>query len=400
MGLVLKISGNNWINESRDKRELSVYRELGYEVAVLAKGEVNDRGREDIVNGFKVLRYTTRPWNTAIPESINRVVALFQWAGFAKKLQPDVITGHDLKPGLIIAWLVTLFNKKKPKLIYDSHEFELGDDNLNPRNGFQRWVVAKVEKFLMNRCVFSIMVNDSIADEVKRIHNLEERPLVVRNTPNYWEIDESVCRQQRQAFLDKFSAKQDNPFIIMYHGAFMIDRGIETLIDLVKINQNVCAVILGGGDKKYLNELYQLVQKNNVGDRVVFHSAVDNNDLWKYVGSVDLSFIMIKGTARNHFFSLPNKFFESIQSLTPILASNFPEMKRLVDKYKIGLGCDPNDLKAINACVEQMRTDKQFYQKCKQNLIKAKKELCWENEKNILVQAFQQKVMNVNGIAK
>ena len=204
MRLVLKISGNNWINESRDKRELSVYRELGYEVAVLAKGEVDDRGREEIVDEFKVFRYTTRPWGSAVPNSINRVVAMFKWAGFVRRLQPGVISGHDLMPGLIIAWLATLFNKKKPKLIYDSHEFELGRNGAQ-RNKLASWLVAKTEKYLMKQCAFSIMVNDSIADEVQRIYKLEERPIVLRSTPDYWEIDEKECKSKRQEFLDKFN---------------------------------------------------------------------------------------------------------------------------------------------------------------------------------------------------
>ena len=39
------------------------------------------------------------------------------------------------------------------------------------------------------------MVNDSIADEVQRIHGLRERPVVV-DIPNYWNIDESVKRER------------------------------------------------------------------------------------------------------------------------------------------------------------------------------------------------------------
>ena len=56
---ILKICTSDWKNASRDKRELSVCRELGMDVAVLAKGNVDDKGRVDEVDGFKVLRYTT-----------------------------------------------------------------------------------------------------------------------------------------------------------------------------------------------------------------------------------------------------------------------------------------------------------------------------------------------------
>lgn len=204
MSLILKIVGNEWKNASRDKRELSVYKELGHKVLVMAKGKEHDCGRVENVDGFKVLRYTTRPFGTIIPNNLNRLFAVIEWTYYARRINPDIISAHDLAPGLIIAWLTTLFKRKKPILIYDSHEFELGR-NGRQRNKLTSWLIAKTEKYLMKQCAFSIMVNDSIADEVKRIYKLEERPVVLRNTPDYWEIDEKECKSKRKEFLDKFS---------------------------------------------------------------------------------------------------------------------------------------------------------------------------------------------------
>ncbi len=126
MAFILKVCSSTWDKDSRDRRELSVYRDLGNEVAVLAKGNAGDKGREEMVDGFKVYRYTTRPMGEGAPNFINRFAALFTWASFIKKLSPDVISGHDLMPCLLIARMACIFNSKKPKLIYDSHEFELG----------------------------------------------------------------------------------------------------------------------------------------------------------------------------------------------------------------------------------------------------------------------------------
>ena len=111
-------------------------------------------------------------------------------------------------------------------------------------------------------------------------------------------------------------------------------------------------------------------------------------ELWKYLGAVDLSYSMIVGHSKSYFFALPNKFFESIQALTPVLSSSFPEMKRIVDQYGIGLTCDPEKIEVINSCVERFRIDRLFYNQCKQNLLKAKEELCWENERFVLQEAF------------
>lgn len=391
MPLVLKICGSDWNNASRDKRELSVYRELGWDVLVMAKGKPGDKGRADTVSGFPVLRYSTRPLGKRVPNPINRFVSLFQWAHAARSLQPDVISGHDLVPGLTIAWLSALLRKDKPKLIYDSHEFELGRNA--KRSAFQREVIRLTERFLMRRCAFSIMVNDTIADEVQRIHKLKDRPIVVRSTPDNWPLDPNAIRQVRDELMKNAEAKTE-PFLVMYHGAITTGRGIEMLIRVTAKDPHVRAIVLGNGGAAYLDSLKTLAAELGVADRVLFHPAVPLSELWKYVGAADLSLMMIEGKAKSYYYALPNKFFESIQSFTPIVASNIPEMQRLIDKYEIGLTCDPNDLDAVCACVEKMRTDRAFYAQCKENLKRAKADLCWEKEKHVLLDAFEQYIKN------
>ena len=176
----------------------------------------------------------------------------------------------------------------------------------------------------------------------------------------------------------------------MYHGVLTNARGIETLLRLAARNPEICAFILGNGQEPYVKQLHRLAEELKVEDRVQFHPAVRIEELWRFVGAADLSLMMIEGKAKSYYYALPNKLFESIQSLTPIVASDFPEMKRIIDHYGIGLTCNPDDLEAINECVEKIRTEKDFYTRCKENMRLAKEELCWEKEKQVLIRAFKE----------
>lgn len=202
--LVLKICISEWKNASRDQRELSVCRELGADVKVLAKGSGRGRGVSvDHVAGFEVYRLSARPFNY-LPISLNRILSVLMWAAYVRKMRPDIISGHDLG-GLTIGWLSTFFLKqsKRPKLVYDSHEFEAGRSA--SRSRLQTKMIVYWERFMIKRSVFMIVVNESIADEVVKLHRLQERPVVVRNIPPKWDVDQKVCAEIRAQMLKKLS---------------------------------------------------------------------------------------------------------------------------------------------------------------------------------------------------
>ena len=64
-------------------------------------------------------------------------------------------------------------------------------------------------------------------------------------------------------------------------------------------------------------------------------------------------------------------------------------MGPIVRQYGIGILTDPEDLDGIAAAIEKLRTDGDFYTACKENLKRAKEELCWEKEKTALQSAYR-----------
>lgn len=381
--LVLKIACNTWENASRDVRELSVIQELGADVLVMAKGEKT--GIKENVSGFSVYRMSTRPLSNKIPNEINRFLSVFIWAYKARQFKPDVISGHDLIP-LFIGWLSTWFCKKekRPKLVYDSHEFTI---YAGKRSKVQAFLIMYLERFLIRKCEFTIEVNDLIADEVQRIHKLKDRPIVVRNIPAKWNIDSDVCKGMRKEIMKSFRGY--NTFLIMYHGAIMPNRGIETLIHLVSENPNISAIVLGNGEESFMKKLRNEVEKFSISERFYFHKAVKQNELWKYVGAADVGMILAPALNKNHLYSLPNKFFENIQAETPVICPHYPAMEQLIEQYNNGLVCNPMELKDINHCIERLRLDKELYQNYKENTKKAKEILCWERERTVLEEAYR-----------
>ena len=146
---------------------------------------------------------------------------------------------------------------------------------------------------------------------------------------------------------------------------------------------------MGNSDDEYRRTLEEIAAKCGAAERLRFLPPVPVNEIWKYAGAMDVGIMPIENLCLSYYYTLPNKFFENVQSLTPVICSDLPEMHRLVDEYGIGLICEPENADDLAQCLERMRTDREFYNSCKQNLLRAKRELCWEREKTVLLDAYR-----------
>lgn len=376
-----------WNTANRNKREVLVALDLGYQVTIVCLDAAPAKD-----NAFSKCTFVSsgfRPKASLSKFKRYQVLLADTWRLFwrIRHMEKDVISCHDIS-ALTLAYFSTWFTskKKRPKLIYDSHEFEVERNKRRSKLAKRR--VAWWEKFLMRRCVFSIMVNDSIADEVQRIHHLPNRPLVVRSTPELWHIDPAAIQQKRQAFYGDLPDLRD-PFLVMYHGAVVESRGIENMLRAVAQLPDTAAVVLGYGDSGYLSSLHSLVEELGIQNRVLFHDAVPIEVLGEYVGAAHVDLAVIPAICKSYLYMLPNKFFESIQSLTPVIVSDYPEIGRLTREYQIGLTVDPMDVSQITQAISQLKEDTALYQRLKENLKVAKEELCWEKERQVLFEALK-----------
>ena len=386
MGIYLKIVLGDWRNASRDKRELRVAKEMGYEVLVIASTKENKSVFRDKVEEFEVIRIPTRKYGDGkLKKYLGYLSGFRMYIREAKKIDAEIISGHNYD-GLLVGYWSMKHKKKKSKLLYDSHEFELYQKE---RNWLGFHLVKAIERFLVKRADINMMVTDSIAEQVQKIYSLKEKPLVVRNVPERYEIHEEIVKKNRKEFMGHLSIEQ-NGFILMHHGGIAPGRGIEEAILATTKLENVGLVIMGYAlDQSYKNALIRLTQNQNVQNRVYFKDAVSFSELYDYVAAANVGIVLIQNTCASFLYSLPNKLFENIQAMTPVIGSDLPEIGRIISEYDIGIKIKPDDMEALVSAIELMRKDEGLYQKFKQNQESARDKLCWGEEKKKLKEAIR-----------
>lgn len=380
--------GNDIKSASRNKRELACAHEYGYQCYCYCENR-SDVKIDESKDGFSLIVPKIKRPEITMPK-IKRLMIIFKnvfvYMAGVKKAKADVISCHNIF-GLSVAYFAHFFvpKSKKPKFIYDSHEFEL---NKRKRNAVTTFFIKTLEGFLIKKCAFTIMINESIADSVAKIHKYDYKRIIIRSTPDFWNIDEEVSRKMHDEYCDKLKVPRDS-FIVLYHGMLVRYRGIEELLKAMSINNNFYSVMVGDLPSAIFNKKYfSLVKEYGVEDRILQYPLQPQEELWKYVSAADCGVVMNNTDNPNYIYALPNKFFENIQSMTPIICTNSLEMSRIINEYDIGILSPSGDGEKLAENIERMRTDKELYAKFKKNLVRAKSELCWENEKKKFFEAY------------
>jgi glycosyltransferase involved in cell wall biosynthesis len=262
-------------------------------------------------------------------------------------LDVDVIHAHDLNtlPG---AYYVA--RRKSAKLVYDSHELYLERNRFEPYLKLGREARRIVEKFLVRRSDHIITVNESIAGILSKRYCVM-KPSVITNTPI---LKKEILRVGQVNLLRKEIGIADTRRVLLYVGAISINRGIENVIRCIKLLPECHLVLMGYGDDAYKKQLMTIAHECGVADCFSFFGPVPSDQVTVYAAGADLGIAAIMNVCLSYYFCSPNKIFEYLQAGIPIIASDFPELRKIIHTYGIGATFNPEDPADIARAARQI----------------------------------------------
>ena len=265
--------------------------------------------------------------------SLNLLESIFRLTFPAIKYRPNVIHCHD-SLFLPIALIVRFFCKSK--LIYDAHELE------SQKNG-QKFLFSKVtlfiEKISWKYIDVLITVSPSISNWYQKNLGYKES-LLIFNSPqlNTDRIDTISNNYLR----DKFNIPK-NCKVFIYIGIIGRGRGIDLYLKVFQsLDINSHIVFIGYGE--YVTKVQDA---SKINEKIHYHPAVKHDEIINISKSADVGLVMIEDISLSDYFCLPNKLFESAFSGLFILASDFPDIKKIIEDYELGMVCsvDINSIK-------------------------------------------------------
>jgi glycosyltransferase involved in cell wall biosynthesis len=325
-------------------------------------------GSRDFTRPYEIIRF--RLWaNRGAAFYALLSIRLFFFLLFRKA---DVILANDLDT-LPAAFLVSRIRRKR--LVYDSHEYFTEAEGLTGRP-FQKGVWKAIERFIFPRLSHVYTVNESIASIYRKQYHVPVQ--VVRNVPEYKPMSSVKSRSELQL-------PEEKPLLIL-QGAFIDpDRGGRELVEAMQYLPGVHLLIVGSG--RDMPAIDAMIAELNLGDRITRLPRLPYEELRHYTANADIGLSLDKPVHLNYTYSLPNKLFDYLHAGIPVIASDLPELRRIVGEYQVGMLLSDITPHSIAAAVTSALASSDL-NKWKANAREAARELNWQNESEVLRQIY------------
>ena len=360
MKTILVSVSNDLTFDQRVQKVCNTLHKNGYSIHVIGRKQKNSN-RAQFDYKVELIRLV---FNKGFLFYVEFNIRLFFKILFTKK---DVLLANDLDT-LLPNQIASRLQSKK--LVFDSHELFSEIPELVDRT-FVKSIWKKLENSIIPRQQYGITVSSKIADFYKEKYNVGF--ITIKNFPNADENSDS---------------KLNNPFgreskpIILYQGALNVGRGLELMIDTMEYLSNCKLVLIGDGDIR--KDLEKRVVEKNLQNQIDFLGKVHPKELKNITPFASMGISLEEDLGLNYRFAMPNKIFDYIQARIPILISDLPEMKTIVDNYEVGEVAKSRNPEELASQIKSI-LQKDFSSELK----KARKELIWENQEKELLGIFQ-----------
>jgi len=352
-------------------KECKTLSNSGFDVNLI----VADGKRDEVVDKIKI-------YDVGKPK--NRKERMFKTTSkiFQKALEVNADIYHFHDPELILIGIK--LKKLDKKVIYDVHEDvpeQILSKDYVPK--FFRIILAPSFNFLEK--IFSKFL-DYIVTSTDFIKNK-----FVKYNTNVIDIKNYVSMEYIKITTNTKKKQERTEFVLVFAGGIYKERDILEGVKACNILKELpIRFVLYG--KIELNYFYEIKKIDTLG-RLDYKGELPYEKVLMELAESDLGFICDYPKKR-HIMGLPVKLFEYMAVGIPVIASNFPLWKMIVEENNCGICVDPTKPEEIAKAIEYLITHPDEAKKMGENGRKAVLEKYnWEMESEKLIDLYN-KLLN------
>jgi glycosyltransferase involved in cell wall biosynthesis len=260
-----------------------------------------------------------------------------------------VFIGHDmhgLLPARLLAW------RYRRPLIYHCHDFAESGRPLPPGSR----MVSLFERRFARTSKLVIVPDRERGALIARELHLPHLPLVVANAPlSMPPQDGSVLRQALAERGLRFSR------ILLRQGRVGNGHGLEVTIRSLPLWQgrDWGLIAMGLSESAYVTHLQDVAQSCGVAGQFVYLPPVGYDQIAAFTPGADVGHALYEPLHVNnvHITTASNKIMEYVAAGLPLMVSDRPALRQLVETYRCGICADERSPDSIAAAVNALLGD-------------------------------------------
>ncbi|MGI5880015.1 MAG: glycosyltransferase family 4 protein [Syntrophomonadaceae bacterium] len=343
-------------------KECKTLVDAGYDVTLIVQND-----KDEVIDGVKIIGIEI-PKNRK--ERMTRTVhRVYQQA---LECNADIYHFHD--PELIPISLK--LKRKGEKIIYDVHE-DVPRQILSkqwipaPLRKIISWMIERIENYAVKRFDYIVTATPYIRDRFLKINR---KSIDVNNFPLLSELHIPNT---------DWSSKEK---LVCYVGGIGRVRGIQEMVQAIGMTSY--SMLLAG---KFESSAEREITSQKDGWRQVMELGYINRKEVKEVLSRSMAGLVLFHPEPNHINAQPNKMFEYMSAGIPVIASNFPLWKEIIEGNKCGICVDPLNIIAIADAINWIMDNPEQAKQMGENGRKAVEDKYnWEKEGNKLLKIYEE----------
>lgn len=324
------------------------------------------------LDGVRMRRITLHRW----PSSKLRFLEFYlKSICLVARIDADLYQAEDLF-SLPVAWLGARLHRGK--LSYDCRELYFALGSLLGR----RWTQAfwsRVERIWITRADLVMITAQNQQEILVKRYGIDP-PIVVRNHPPL-----ALKPHKSHDLREKFPIPDDSP-ILLYQGMFHPGRGIFLPLEILRRIPDCVAVYLAFGELR--GEVEKRIRDYGLEGRVFIEGPLPYDEILAYTSGADIGLALQEPFGENHLRARPNKIFEYIMAGIPVVASDFPPLRKAILEHEVGIVVDVENIDEIVGKIEQLLDDRATLDRMAANCRAASAIFNWEMDEKILMPAI------------
>ena len=273
----------------------------------------------------------------------------FRVLRFCRKNDIKNIFCREPKLMFFVIFWNKLFFRLPLKTIYEIHELVEG--------GFQK---KFIEKFLAKRVSLNVLLTKCMAAIYGKLYRIGVERIVVASDGvdiTTFDIPITIIESRR-----KYNLPIDPPIgragkkIIGYFGRFKtmdMDKGLNDILQSLKFLPDDIVCLAMGGKKRDRDFYSEQAKKFGVADKVIFVEQFSQEILAEYQKACDILLMPFPWTTHFACYMSPLKMFEYMASGRPIIATDLPSIREVLNE-KNAILIKPDNPDALAVAIKKL----------------------------------------------